>query len=345
MIILVIQFLIEVVVVQLNKKAHLMNLVIQNNETNLPGIISDSIKKAKIGRELLSALRAEMRALDSVEAEMVNDIRKQKLEEAQNLAEEVLDAEIIIGRYISELETSPGQRTDIQLDRTVAKKLTKKEAISEMGLSKDQANRFERLAFYPDIVKQTKEQARTAGEIISRTAVLTAIKAEKKPFIINNSHNSEWYTPERYIESARKVLGNIDLDPASSEEANKVVNADRYYTETDNALQKTWAGKVWLNPPYIHVAKFIDKLLNSIDVEKAIVLVNNATETGWFYRLAEKASAMMFHTGRLAFTRRGEYGEEKSRPMQGQVFVYIGNDPDSFISEFSQYGWCTKISR
>lgn len=326
------------------KKEFRMSLEIKPSETNLPNIISDTVKKAKIGRELLAALRAEMRVLDSTEAAEVNELRKHKLEQAQRIAEEVLDAEVVLGRYISDLETAQGQRTDTQLLRGGAIMLTKAQAIAEMGLSKDQAHRFEQLAFNQDVVEQIKKQARIAGEIISRSSVLTAIKAGRRPFVVNNSHNSEWFTPKKYIDSARKVLGNIDIDPASSEEANKIINADKYFTETDNGLQQTWTGKIWLNPPYDNVAKFVDKLVNS-DIEEAIVLVNNATETGWFARLAERASAMMFHTGRLSFIREGIDGEEKSKPMQGQVFIYIGENPDTFIEEFSQYGWYTKITR
>lgn len=35
----------------------------------------------------------------------------------------------------------------------------------------------------------------------------------------------EWYTPSRYIEIARAFLGAIDLDPASSKQAQKTVKA------------------------------------------------------------------------------------------------------------------------
>jgi hypothetical protein len=35
----------------------------------------------------------------------------------------------------------------------------------------------------------------------------------------------EWYTPERYLDLAREVLGTIDLDPASSEIAQETVRA------------------------------------------------------------------------------------------------------------------------
>ena len=45
------------------------------------------------------------------------------------------------------------------------------------------------------------------------------------------------YTPE-YIEAARIVLGSIDLDPASSDIANQLVRAKKYYTIADNGLNQ-----------------------------------------------------------------------------------------------------------
>ena len=38
----------------------------------------------------------------------------------------------------------------------------------------------------------------------------------------------ERYTPAEYIEKARLVLGDIDLDPASSEQAQKTVEAKKW---------------------------------------------------------------------------------------------------------------------
>jgi hypothetical protein len=44
-------------------------------------------------------------------------------------------------------------------------------------------------------------------------------------------------------------MNGIDLDPASSEEANKRINASVIYTKEMDGLKESWAGKVFLNPP------------------------------------------------------------------------------------------------
>ena len=50
--------------------------------------------------------------------------------------------------------------------------------------------------------------------------------------------------------SAREVLGEISLDPASCALANETVKAVRYFTKDDDGLAQAWSGRVWLNPPY-----------------------------------------------------------------------------------------------
>lgn len=67
--------------------------------------------------------------------------------------------------------------------------------------------------------------------------------------IQHSNETTEHYTPEWLVESARKVFGVFDLDPASSPEANLVVRATSIYTAEDNGLTKKWEGTVFVNPP------------------------------------------------------------------------------------------------
>ncbi len=181
-----------------------------------------------------------------------------------------------------------------------------------------------------------------SNSIIQPIEDLQPVAAISKPHVTNNSGNNEWYTPAEYIDAARDVLGTIDLDPASSDEANQVVKATTYYTINDDGLQQEWCGKVWMNPPYGAgiIDKFISKLVyhvNEGDVSEAIVLVNNATETGWFGELASVASVVVFPQSRIRYWQP-ESGV-RNTPLQGQAFIYIGNREDVFIDNFAQFGW------
>lgn len=161
------------------------------------------------------------------------------------------------------------------------------------------------------------------------------------PHVSHNSGNNEWYTPAEYIEAARRVMGGIDLDPASSAIANEVVNAGNFYTAEDDGLQCPWFGCVWMNPPYSSdlVSEFADKMAweyQQGNVTEAIVLINNATETRWFRTLIDVASAVVFPSSRVKFWKPdGDLGA----PLQGQSIIYLGKSPSVFLSEFNGFGW------
>jgi hypothetical protein len=63
------------------------------------------------------------------------------------------------------------------------------------------------------------------------------------------SESADHQTPDYIVEPARQVLGQIDLDPASCREANKVVRATSYFAPPHDGLLKDWDGRVFLNPP------------------------------------------------------------------------------------------------
>src|SRR5262249_21718731 len=114
--------------------------------------------------------------------------------------------------------------------------------------------------------------------------------------------NNEWHTPPEYIELARAVFGEIDLDPASNEIAQKIVAAKqffKYVSKRNNGMTKPWHGRVWLNPPFSpnEIAAFVGKLVGEYEkdhISAAIMLASNYTDSGWFQRLARYASAISF---------------------------------------------------
>jgi len=64
------------------------------------------------------------------------------------------------------------------------------------------------------------------------------------------SATPEHYTPRAWVDRARQALGGeIDLDPCSCEEAQRVVRATRYYTRADDGLERLWDRRVFVNPP------------------------------------------------------------------------------------------------
>jgi hypothetical protein len=60
----------------------------------------------------------------------------------------------------------------------------------------------------------------------------------------------ELITNADLVMSANELLGGIDLDPASSDFANKYVEAKNYYTPSDDGLnEQPWFDSVYLFPP------------------------------------------------------------------------------------------------
>lgn len=166
-------------------------------------------------------------------------------------------------------------------------------------------------------------------------------KKKKVTHVSLNTGNNEWYTPEKYIESARLVMGSIDLDPASSEIANKTVKAKKYYSQQDNGLNKKWSGNVWLNPPYSKdlINDFILKASEE-NVQNICVLVNNATETAWGQALLNIADCVCFISKRIKFL--DHTGTPAKSPLQGQMVIFKGENKKQFLKEFSKHGICVK---
>jgi phage N-6-adenine-methyltransferase len=158
--------------------------------------------------------------------------------------------------------------------------------------------------------------------------------------------SNSWYTPEKYIISAKKVMGEISFDPFSSVEANNTVNATTFYTEADNALEMEWppSESIWMNPPYSGglSSKAVAALLANLHKAKhVIVLMNASTDTRWFRQLSESANRMCLTHGRIQF--ESPDGKKVSGNTKGQVFFYFGRRRVKFEREFQKYGLVTSL--
>src|SRR5690242_9925227 len=140
----------------------------------------------------------------------------------------------------------------------------------------------------------------------------------------------EWITPRPFIHLAKSVMGEIDLDPASSDVAQRNVQARHHFTPEDDGLAQPWFGRVWLSPPQGRgaTAPFIKKVVSEYragNVDEAIVLVPNSLDTAWAQMLMCETGLAVFKQGRISF----ESIERKSAtPPNGQVFFYFGKKPE-----------------
>jgi hypothetical protein len=189
----------------------------------------------------------------------------------------------------------------------------------------------------PKQIESAIESLKLDGEEVSKAAVNRKIKGAH---VGHNSGENEWYTPSEYIAQYRAIVLTIDVDPASSKEANTVVQAKKFYDAKSDGLTKKWVGSVWMNPPYSSglIEKFAAKLLEEIEcgnTTSAAVLVNNGTETKWAQSLLGKCNAVCFLLTRVKFW---EPGGKVSIPLQGQMLLYFGADAGLFAARYRSMG-------
>ncbi len=105
--------------------------------------------------------------------------------------------------------------------------------------------------------------------------------------------SQSWITPKWIIDT----LGPFDLDPcASTPQPWPCAN----YSYTADGLERPWAGRMWLNPPFerYEVGKWINKLA---DHGQGTALLHARTEAEWFEPVWQKAFVILFLADRLYF--------------------------------------------
>ena len=159
--------------------------------------------------------------------------------------------------------------------------------------------------------------------------------------INQTSGDVEIYTPGNIIEAARRTLGGtISLDPASSEEANRRVQALRWYGREADGLSQPWeAQTLWMNHPFSKAGNklWIDKLVMSFGrghVREACCITFASTSEKWFQPLM--AFPQCFLSPRTNYLRPD--GSVYRGVTKGSVVTYLGHSVGTFREAFAGMG-------
>lgn len=165
--------------------------------------------------------------------------------------------------------------------------------------------------------------------------------------------SNEWFTPAKYIEAAREVMGSIDLDPASCYQAQKTVRATIYYDKEENGLEYNWHGRVWLNPPFglIHAGvkgstkswqrSFVEKAQYEYEIgnsQQVIILLLGSTVFRTYFQALWKYPVCLNPIQTKFYREDGS----TSQFGFGSLFVYLGPNEQRFLEVFSKFGRIVK---
>jgi site-specific DNA-methyltransferase (adenine-specific) len=173
-------------------------------ESNLPSKIEDLAQFVLVGRDKLAMVRAGIKALDKLD--VAEGVRQQKKEEAQMLAEALLDAEVKIGEILARMPKAKPGPEKISDSGVAYPKQTKQEAIAKLGFDKKQAERFQTLAANKEIVEQIKQEARENDDLATRTAVLQVVKERDKSEQLKQAQFEKTATMNAAIETKPLVM-------------------------------------------------------------------------------------------------------------------------------------------
>lgn len=260
--------------------------------------------------------------------------------EAANAAAEIkLRAERKAGEMLEQRDNAQGRNLRSKQDPDTMSG----SSLKELGVSDKQSSRWQRASrVAADDFEAYLRDCQKNGREVTQAGLL---KIANGAHVGNNSGNSEWYTPQKYVEAVHEVMGFIDTDPCSCDAANEVVRAETFFTEEQDGLQQEWHGCVYVNPPYGDgtVDEFAVKLLLELDAGRAtqaIFLVNNCTETKWFQSLVSHAAAVCFPCGRISFWSPDRASKT---PLQGQAILYFGTNAKRFKRVFSGIGFTSLV--
>lgn len=179
-----------------------------------------------------------------------------------------------------------------------------------------------------------------------------------------SSVSNEHYTPSDVVERARRLMGVIDLDPASCTPANGIVQAKVYYSKEDvrndgdycgvgykedGLALRPWKGNVFLNPPG-GVFKVLNKSFSNAALWWAALVqdwlsgdVKEAIFIGFtleILRHSQNGCPLPVQSFHRCYPKKRLKFSDAQQPTHANVIVYLPN-----VSPIHRLGDRTRVMR
>jgi|SRR5216684_237849 len=152
--------------------------------------------------------------------------------------------------------------------------------------------------------------------------------------VVTSRASDEWSSPQWLVEQCAAEFGPFDLDPAASDGS---AQAPVFFTVYDDGLGRPWKGRVWMNPPYSEVGKWMAKAAAEVAIGNAdlvVCLVPARVDARWYRAAAAVASVVRILPQRVKFG-----GLSDSAPFPSAVIV-LGTDGRRHGAEPKRCGAC-----
>lgn len=112
---------------------------------------------------------------------------------------------------------------------------------------------------------------------------------------------TNWYTPDWLFEKLSQEHGPFDLDVAAARENAK---CERYFDQATDGLGQPWTGRVWANPPYKNLIRWVKKARYETthgNADRVVMLLPAQTSTEWWHDYALKFARIEWIRGKVKF--------------------------------------------
>jgi phage N-6-adenine-methyltransferase len=135
--------------------------------------------------------------------------------------------------------------------------------------------------------------------------------------VVTSKASDEWPTPQWLVDQCAAEFGPFDTDPAATADS---AQAPVFFTMEDDGLAQPWKGRVWMNPPYSEVGRWMAKAAAEVEAgnaELVVCLVPARVNARWYRAAADIASMVRVLPQRVKFG-----GCSDSAPFPSAVIVF-----------------------